>query len=107
MSVADLYCLLLLCFTPISPTVGSREGKGPLCPAASSVNEEGMQGTVIRAVVPGPPHPWDKGLVFFFRLLSDGQKLSFFLFISVNGYPKMQTAMALVCLGFFCLLKIL
>ena len=39
--------------TACSPAVGSEQqgGEGLLCPALSSVNEQGMQGTVIRAVV--------------------------------------------------------
>ena len=39
--------------TACSPAVGSEQqgGEGLLCPALSSVNEQGMQGTVVRAVV--------------------------------------------------------
>lgn len=71
-----LCCRLLSDFTPFA-SVGSGQpgGEGLLCPAPSSVTEQGVQGTPISAVVPAPPHPGDKGLVLFFRLLSDGQKL--------------------------------
>lgn len=70
-----------------------------LCPALPSVKEQDMPGTATRAVECALPTPsLGKRASVIFRLLSDDQKVltKNFPFVSVNGYPKMQTAMALV-----------
>lgn len=64
-----------------------------------------MPGTATRAVERAPPTPslGQRASVIF---TDYGQKVltKSFPFISVNGYPKMQTAVALVHgIGFYCL----
>lgn len=68
-----------------------------------------MPGTATRAVECALPTPsLGQRASVIFRLLSDDQKVltKNFPFVSVNGYPKMQTAMTLVHgVVFFVFLK--
>lgn len=75
----------------------SQQGEAAL--SCSPLSEGAGAGTATRAVECALPTPsLGKRASVIFRLLSDDQKVltKNFPFVSVNGYPKMQTAMTLV-----------